>query len=54
MIGYQVNDHLSIRLNGYNLGDKYYYAYSYFVRPAENHVVPGPGRTVLLTASLGL
>jgi catecholate siderophore receptor len=54
MIGYQVNDHLSFRLNGYNLTDKYYYAYSYFVRPNENHVVPGAGRTVLLTASLGL
>ncbi|HWA31614.1 MAG TPA: TonB-dependent siderophore receptor, partial [Rhizomicrobium sp.] len=54
MVGYQVNDHLSLRLNGYNLADKYYYAYSYFTRPGENHLVPGPGRTFLLTAALGL
>lgn len=54
MIGWQVNDHLSFQLNGYNLTDKYYFATSYFTRPGENHVVPGPGRTVLLTASLGL
>jgi len=54
MIGWQVNDHLSLQLNGYNLTDKYYFATTYFTRPGENHAVPGPGRTVLLTASLGL
>jgi catecholate siderophore receptor len=54
MIGYQVNDNLSLQLNGYNLTDKYYFATTYFTRPGENHAVPGPGRTVLLTASLGL
>jgi catecholate siderophore receptor len=54
MIGYQVNDNLSLQLNGYNLTDKYYFATTYFTRPGENHAVPGPGRTVMLTASLGL
>jgi catecholate siderophore receptor len=54
MIGWQVNDHLSLQLNGYNLTDKYYFATTYFTRPGENHAVPGPGRTVLLTANLGL
>jgi catecholate siderophore receptor len=54
MIGWQVNDHFSLQLNGYNLTDKYYFATTYFTRPGENHTVPGPGRTVLLTASLGL
>lgn len=54
MIGYQVNDHFSLQLNGYNLTDKYYFMNSYFTRPNENHTVPGPGRTVLLTASIGL
>lgn len=54
MIGYQVNDHFSLQLNGYNLTDKYYFMNSYFTRPNENHTVPGPGRTLLLTASLGL
>lgn len=54
MLGWQVNDHLSFQLNGYNLADKDYFATTYFTRPGENHAVPGPGRTVLLTASLGL
>ena len=54
MIGYQVNDHLTLQLNGYNLTDKYYFVNSYFTRPNENHAVPGAGRTFLLTASLGL
>ena len=54
MIGYQVNDNLTFQLNGYNLADKFYYAYSYFTKPGENHVVPGPGRTFLLTAAVGL
>ncbi|MGN6514542.1 MAG: TonB-dependent receptor [Rhizomicrobium sp.] len=54
MIAYQVNDHFSLQLNGYNLTDKYYFMNSYFTRPNENHTVPGPGRTVLLTASIGL
>ncbi|HWD50475.1 MAG TPA: TonB-dependent siderophore receptor [Rhizomicrobium sp.] len=54
MLGYKVNDNLSFQLNGYNLFDKFYYAYSYFTKPGENHVVPGPGRTFLLTAAVGL
>jgi catecholate siderophore receptor len=54
MVSYRVNDNLSFQLNGYNLTDKFYYAYSYFTRPGENHVVPGPGRTFLLTAAVGL
>jgi len=54
MLGWQVNDHLSFQLNGYNLTDKYYFATTYFTRPGENHAVPGAGRTFMLTASLGL
>jgi catecholate siderophore receptor len=54
VVAYRVNDHFSLQLNGYNLTDKYYFMNSYFNRPNENHVVPGPGRTVLLTASVGL
>jgi catecholate siderophore receptor len=52
MVSYKVNSHLTLQLNGYNLTDKYYFANSYFSSPLENHVVPGAGRTVLLTASL--
>jgi len=49
MVAYRVNDNLNIRLNGYNLTDEFYYVNSYFVRADENHMVPGAGRTFLLS-----
>jgi outer membrane receptor for monomeric catechols len=54
MIGYRVNSMVCVQLNGFNLTDKYYFINSYFTRPNENHTVPGPGRTFLLTAKLSL
>jgi catecholate siderophore receptor len=51
MISYRINKEISLQLNGYNLANKYYYANSYFSSPVENHVVPGAGRTGLLTVS---
>lgn len=54
MVGYQLNSQLTLQLNAVNLTDKLYYMNSYFTRPNENHTVPGPGRTVLLTARLAL
>jgi catecholate siderophore receptor len=51
MLSYRINKFLSVQLNGYNLANKYYYANSYFSAPVENHVVPGAGRTGLLTVS---
>jgi catecholate siderophore receptor len=54
MIGYQVSDTFALQLNGYNLTDKYYFVNSYYTRPNENHAVPGPGRTFLLTATASL
>ncbi|HXC57125.1 MAG TPA: TonB-dependent siderophore receptor [Rhizomicrobium sp.] len=54
MIGYQINDTFGLQLNGYNLTDTYYFVNSYFTKPGENHTVPGPGRTFLLTATASL
>jgi outer membrane receptor for monomeric catechols len=54
MVAYRVNDNLNIRLNGYNLTDEYYFSNSYFTRPNENHTVPGPGRTFLVTVNASL
>ena len=54
MVGYQINDTFALQLNGYNLTDKYYFVNSYYTRPNENHAVPGPGRTFLLTATASL
>ena len=51
MASYRLNPHLTVQLNGYNLANRYYYANSYFSSPVENHVVPGAGRTGLLTVS---
>jgi catecholate siderophore receptor len=52
MVSYVFNDHIRLQLNAYNLADKFYYASSYFTRPNENHVIPGAGRTLLLTLGL--
>lgn len=41
---YQITKHIDVRLNGYNLGDKYY-----FDRISGGHAVPGPGRSLLIT-----
>jgi catecholate siderophore receptor len=54
LASYRLTHSLSLQLNGYNLTDRYYFMNSYFTRPNENHTVPGPGRTVLLTARLSL
>ena len=50
MAAAKINDRLSVRLNGYNLLDKYYFTNSYDTSPVENHVLPGAGRTITLTA----
>ncbi len=47
MVGYKVNDNLSLRLNGYNLTDE-----KYIDRVGGGHFIPGAGRSVSLTASL--
>jgi catecholate siderophore receptor len=47
MVNYKVNDHLSLRLNGYNLLDE-----RYLDRVGGGHSIPGAGRSVALTASL--
>jgi len=52
MVGYRINDLWQVQLNGSNLTDEYYLANSYFTRPNENHTVPGPGRTLLLSVAL--
>ena len=54
MVGYQFNDTLGLQLNAYNLTDEFYYSTSYFTKPNENHAVPGPGRTFMLTANASL
>ena len=46
--------HISVQLNGYNLGNEFYYADIYDTKPGENHSIPGAGRTFLLTVGASL
>ncbi len=54
MASYRFDDHVALQLNATNLTDARYYTNSYFATNVENHVLPGPGRTLMLTAILGL
>ncbi len=49
MAAYEFSEHVRLQANLYNITDEFYYATSYFTRPGENHVVPGAGRTLLVT-----
>jgi len=47
MVSYQVNQHVSLRFNIYNLTDE-----NYIDRVGGGHFIPGAGRMAMLTASL--
>ena len=47
LVGYQLNENVSFRLNGYNLTDK-----DYIDQVGGGHFVPGQGRSVSLTADI--
>ncbi len=48
MASYDVNAHLTVQLNAYNLGDRFTYSNAYYSSAVENHVVPGAGRSATL------
>lgn len=48
MVGYKITDNINVQLNIYNLTDEYYYA---GVHNGGGHVIPGAGRSALLTTS---
>ena len=50
MASYRLNRHLTLQLNAFNLTDKFYFTNAYYSSSVENHVLPGAGRTLLLTA----
>ncbi|RYD48014.1 MAG: TonB-dependent receptor, partial [Verrucomicrobiaceae bacterium] len=47
LLGYQLNENVSFRLNGYNLTDK-----EYVDQVGGGHFVPGHGRSAVLTAEI--
>ncbi|HTA65243.1 MAG TPA: TonB-dependent siderophore receptor, partial [Xanthomonadaceae bacterium] len=52
MTSYKVNDHLKLQANLDNITNKLYFNNIYYSGPDENHTVPGPGRTLMLSADL--
>jgi catecholate siderophore receptor len=50
MAACHVSDRLTFQLNALNLGNRLYYDGFYYNSASENHAIPGPGRTVKLTA----
>ncbi|HEY1765022.1 MAG TPA: TonB-dependent siderophore receptor [Opitutaceae bacterium] len=52
MVSYRVSPHLEFQVNVNNIADKLYFNGLYYTEVDENHAVPGPGRTFLLTAKL--
>jgi catecholate siderophore receptor len=48
MAAYHVSDQLTLRINGLNLGNE-----RYIDRVGGGHFIPGPGRSVMLTADVG-
>src|SRR6185437_15480160 len=49
MVSYQASPRLSVRLNGFNLFNKLYYGGIYYTSTAENHTIPGAGRSVAVS-----
>jgi catecholate siderophore receptor len=52
MVSYRVNRHFDLQLNLNNITNKLYFNGIYYTELDENHAVPGPGRTLLLTARM--
>ena len=50
MVSYKISPRVTLQLNAINLANTLYYDAIYYTSASENHVIPGPGRTVKLTA----
>jgi catecholate siderophore receptor len=51
MTSYKLTDNVKLQVNALNLFDKLYYDAAYYTSAAENHVIPGAGRTVIFSTS---
>jgi catecholate siderophore receptor len=54
MVSYRLAHGVTLQLNGLNLFNRYYYAGPYYTSAAENHVIPGAGRSATLSVSMNL
>jgi catecholate siderophore receptor len=48
---YRLTDNVQVQVNATNLFNKTYYESAYYTSAAENHVVPGAGRTVIFSTA---
>ena len=53
MAAYKVNRNVAFQVNVLNLANKLYYDSVYYTSAAENHVIPGAGRSARLTVKVG-
>jgi catecholate siderophore receptor len=49
MLSWQFAPHVALQLNGFNLLNRNYFVNSYYTSASENHVIPGAGRSVMLS-----
>jgi catecholate siderophore receptor len=49
MASFHLSARITVQLNGYNLFNRVYYDGLYYTSAAENHAIPGAGRSVALT-----
>ncbi|MGH8322675.1 MAG: TonB-dependent receptor, partial [Steroidobacteraceae bacterium] len=54
MVSYKVSQSFVVQLNGINLFNRLYYDAPYYASAAENHVIPGAGRSAMLSIRMTL
>jgi catecholate siderophore receptor len=54
MVSYKLTKNFALQLNGLNLFNKLYWDAPYYTTPAENHVIPGAGRSGMLSIRMTL
>ena len=54
MVSYKVTKDLALQLNGINLFNRLYWDAPYYTSASENHVLPGAGRSAMLSVRLSL
>jgi catecholate siderophore receptor len=54
MVSYKVSKDFTLQLNGINLFNRFYYDSVYYTSAAENHVIPGAGRSGILSIRMSL
>jgi catecholate siderophore receptor len=54
MVSWKLSHNVALQLNGLNLFNRYYYAAPYYTSLAENHVIPGAGRSATLSINVTL